>query len=126
MKNILKNARDKMEDMRHQAENFFAEELMEKLLPKIKKLIPVVEKEVKKYLGDNERIIILKKESNGDVSVVIMKQSEIEINFKNIKESDPIEVQQEKVKEAIINVYSLDECAQALIDGNMEKFIKIE
>lgn len=126
MKNIIQSAKDKIEDIKQQAENFFAEELMEKLLPKIKKLVPIVEKEVKKYLGDNERIIIIKKELNGDVSVNILDQKKIEINFKFIDPTDSQEIQKQKIQDAIVSIYSIEECAKALIDGNMEKFIKTE
>lgn len=93
-------------------------EVVESALPKIKPFLTPAMQKLNEWLGDDSKLIVVKRNKNATTKVII---------FDNTKGEYEIKSGKEKVftadKESIIGVYDVDDFISKLISGDISKLM---
>lgn len=127
--NFLTRTKDKIDSWHKEFKEDMAENILQTLLPKVKALLPIANRQLKAFLGKQDKIIVIKSELSGDVSVTIMKHQKIGIIPKKMVEYAQAYAQQNNIEftkedlDFIESIHSVDDCAEMLLKGNLEKMV---
>lgn len=93
-------------------------EVVESALPKIKPFLEPAMQKLNEWLGDDSKLIVIKRNKNASTKVIIFDNTKGEFEIKSGKE---------KVftadKESIIGVYDVDDFISKLISGDISKLM---
>lgn len=93
--------------------------VIEDVLPKLQPMIAPAKRELEKYLGSDEKLILLSKASEGSSAkvIVIKTDSNLLIQGKKLGRKFTCE------KEAIEHVFNVDEFVEMLLTGKLTEFL---
>lgn len=119
---IFDKAKEGLANFQKEAESMLMEEMLEKFLPKIKKMIPKVEEASKKFLTEKEAIIIIKQEKNGDITASVLKKSAVNIVPKEgVNSVGDMFVKTEQGENM---QFSMEQLIELMTSGAVEKLVK--
>jgi len=112
---LADKAKQLIESSKEGVQDFFMENILESLAPKLKKLLPKFEAKLKPFFQENDCYVLVRQEKNGDIVGIVFDKKKIKITFPDGDYNDAIKLDKNGEK----MLYSFDGVVDMLIGGGV-------